>query len=63
MIQNALQSLGGIQGYGIVSLCLFFAVFTAALAWALTRQKARLDEMARLPLEENEQHRNPKDSQ
>ena len=63
MIQNALQSLAGIQSYGVISLCLFFAVFAAAMAWAFTREKAHLEEMARLPLEDNDQRNNRKDSQ
>jgi cbb3-type cytochrome oxidase subunit 3 len=55
MIQNVLRNLGGIQGYGLVSLCLFFGLFSCALAWALTRRKQDLEAMARLPLEDGEQ--------
>jgi hypothetical protein len=54
MIKNVLQTLGGIQGYGILSLCLFFSVFTAALVWALTLRRSHLEAMAKLPLEDND---------
>ena len=51
MLQNILQHLGGIQGYGLISLCLFFAVFTGIVIWALQLKRSHLDAMAQLPLE------------
>jgi hypothetical protein len=58
MIQNVLRSLGGIENYGIISLCLFITVFTAMVIWALLKKRAYLDRMAHLPLE-NETNSNP----
>lgn len=52
MIQNVLRHLGGVDVYGVLSLCLFFSIFSVSILWALTRRKAHLDEMARLPLED-----------
>ena len=47
MIQNALRTLGGIDGYGIFSLCLFITIFTLVLVWALAQKRTHLDRMAR----------------
>jgi hypothetical protein len=35
MIKNVLTHTGGIALYGIISICLFFAVFAAAVLWTL----------------------------
>jgi hypothetical protein len=55
MIQNVLRALGGIEIYGIISVCLFFVVFLAALIFAITRKKPFCQSMSALPLDdENE---------
>jgi len=51
MIQNVLHHIGGVANYGIVSLCLFFAVFASVLVWVFRLKKADLDSAAALPLE------------
>ena len=51
MIQNILRHLGGIEHYGIASLCLFCAVFTGVLIWALLQRKGHLDYMASVALD------------
>jgi hypothetical protein len=51
MIQNVLRHIGGIQPYGVVSLCLFGAVFVGVLLWALMQKKNHLDYMARVALD------------
>lgn len=53
MIQNVLQHLGGIERYGILSLCLFFLLFLLLLVWAFSLRKPHLDHMARLPLNDD----------
>ena len=53
MIQNVLQHIGGVANYGILSLCLFFAVFAGVLVWAFRLKRADLDSAAALPLEDN----------
>jgi hypothetical protein len=54
MIKNVLTSLGGIENYGILSICLFFATFLSALLWALLQKKSLVQHMAALPLDAGE---------
>ena len=51
MIQNILSHLGGVQHFGIISLCLFCAVFIGVLIWAFAQKKNHLDYMARVALD------------
>jgi len=51
MIQNLLKHLGGIEHFGIVSLCLFCTVFVGVLFWAFVQKKNHLDYMARVALD------------
>ena len=51
MIQNILRHLGGVDQYGVLSLCLFGTLFAGVLLWALVQRKGHLDHMARVPLE------------
>ncbi len=50
MFQNILHDLGGAALYGIVSICLFFFVFSISLIWAMTRRSVLLREIEQLPL-------------
>ena len=52
MIQNVLHRLGGIEAYGIHSICLFFVVFLGVLVWAFGQRASRLNRIAQIPLEE-----------
>ncbi|MBP7825128.1 MAG: CcoQ/FixQ family Cbb3-type cytochrome c oxidase assembly chaperone [Verrucomicrobia bacterium] len=52
MIKNVLEHLGGVAGYGIVSLCLFFALFAGIMIWTFRLKKTDLDAAAALPLQE-----------
>jgi hypothetical protein len=52
MIQNVLRDIGGVGIYGVISICLFFAVFTVALVWAFLHSKGFLNSMSMLPLED-----------
>ncbi len=51
MIQNILRGLGGIDGYGITSLCLFTAIAAGVVVWTCAQKRQHLDRMARVPLE------------
>jgi hypothetical protein len=51
MIQNILRHLGGIEHYGVLSLCLFCTVFVGVLVWAFLQRKTHLDYMARVALD------------
>lgn len=53
MIQNVLRELGGVGIYGVISVCLFFLVFTIAMIWALARKKSFLNSMSLLPLQDD----------
>jgi len=50
MIKDSLMEIGGVGLYGVVSVLLFFTVFTLALAWALRLRRPFLDAMGALPL-------------
>ena len=50
MIQNVLRDIGGIGLYGVISVCLFFTVFSIALVRACLLKKSFLNSMSALPL-------------
>jgi hypothetical protein len=50
MIRNVLSDIGGVGLYGVISVLLFFTVFTVALAWACCLRRPFLDAMGQLPL-------------
>lgn len=50
MIRNVLSHLGGIGLYGVVSVCLFFGVFSVAVLVALLARRSFLIRMGALPL-------------
>ena len=51
MIQNILRHLGGIQHYGVISLCLFCTIFVGVLIWAFAQKQQHLDYMAGVVLD------------
>lgn len=52
MIKQFVQDIGGVGLYGIISLCLFFSVFTGAFLWACLHKRAFCAAMSALPLED-----------
>jgi hypothetical protein len=52
MIQNVLRDIGGIGLYGVISVCLFFLVFTIALVRACLLKKPFVQSMSVLPLDD-----------
>jgi hypothetical protein len=50
-MENVLHSMGGVGVYGIISICLFFAVFTGVLVWTICLKKPYLKAMRELPLD------------
>ena len=52
MIQNVLSGIGGVGIYGVISICLFFAVFVGVLVWTIGLKKSYLNSMRELPLED-----------
>lgn len=53
MIRNVLQSIVGVEVFPVISLILFLFVFTVMLVWAIRKDKQYLEELARLPLEDD----------
>ena len=54
MIQNVLQDIGAVGLYGVISVCLFFLVFSGALLWALALKEPHLKSMSALPLDDGQ---------
>ena len=54
MIKNVASHVSGVEIYGIVSICLFFAVFAGALAWACLLTKTAVRTISSLPLDRSE---------
>ena len=53
MIENILTSIGGIGLYGVISICIFIAVFIAVAIWLLCLKKSYLTSMPLLPLQDD----------
>jgi len=51
MIEKILHFVGGIEQYGVASLCLFGAIFLTVLIWACLQKRDHLDYMARVALD------------
>jgi hypothetical protein len=62
MIKNVLSDIGGIGLYGIVSICLFFAVFTGMLIWAGRMKRSVADRLSEMPLHDGEKHSTAKEN-
>ena len=54
MIKNILTHTGGIALYGIISICLFFAVFAGAVLWTVAQRASHVRRMGELPLHDGE---------
>jgi hypothetical protein len=54
MIQNVLSGIDGVGIYGVISICIFVAVFLGVVAWLLGLKKNYLQTMQQLPLEEDD---------
>jgi hypothetical protein len=53
MIKNVLTHIGGVEVYGVISVCLFFTVFSVAVVLALRMKKSVVNRMSTLPLEDS----------
>ena len=54
MIQNIMHRMEGISLFGVFSICLFFAFFSAMLIWAAWLKRDYLKSMSELPLDGGE---------
>jgi hypothetical protein len=53
MIEHAISRIGGVGVFGVISICLFFAVFVGVLVWTFCLKKPYLNAMRQLPLEDS----------
>jgi cbb3-type cytochrome oxidase subunit 3 len=53
MIRNVLESIDGVDIYPIISLTIFFTLFTAALVYAFRANKDSIKTLAELPLKDS----------
>jgi hypothetical protein len=51
MIEKVLSNMGGVDAYGVISICIFFACFGGILLWAFSLKKTYLNSMRDLPLD------------
>ena len=51
-MNQIIDKLGGIEAFGIFSICLFVVVFTASMVLAFCLKKPFLKTMSALPLED-----------
>jgi hypothetical protein len=54
MIKNVLSDIGGVGIYGVISICLFFAVFVGAILVSLLMARHTTEKMGALPLDDGE---------
>ena len=54
MIKNVLQEVGGLGAYALISLLLFFTVFTGAIVFTFLQRASLCRKMESLPLEDEE---------
>ena len=52
MVENVLSRIGGVSVYGIISICLFFAIFIGVLVWMVGLKKSYIKQMRELPLDD-----------
>jgi cbb3-type cytochrome oxidase subunit 3 len=55
MIRNVLESIDGVDIYPIISLTIFFTLFTAALVYAFRANKDSIKALSELPLKDSEE--------
>ena len=54
IVINTLEQIGGVEIYPIISLVLFFILFSAMVYLVMTSKEEYIEEMKNLPLDDNE---------
>ena len=49
MVENVMHGIGSMSLYGILSSCLFIAVFVGVLVWTISLRQPYLKSMRELP--------------
>ena len=52
MIENVLSHMDGVGIYGVISICIFFAVFIIVTIWMFRLKQPYLRSMSELPLDD-----------
>ena len=53
MFSQNLSSIDGVSIFPIISLVLFFVMFSGVLYWVLKKDKSYMEELASIPLQDN----------
>jgi len=53
MFSQNLSSIDGVSIFPIISLVLFFVIFSGILFWTLKKDKSYMEKLANIPLQEN----------
>ncbi len=53
MFSQNLSSIDGVSIFPIISLVLFFVIFSSVLYWVLKQDKSDMDNLASIPLQDN----------
>ena len=53
MFSQNLSSIDGVSIFPIISLVLFFAIFSGVLYWVLKKDKSYMESLASMPLQDN----------
>ena len=54
IVINTLEQIGGVEIYPIISLIIFFVLFSAVAYLSLTAKKEYIDEMKQMPFKEGD---------
>lgn len=53
MFSQNLSSIDGVSIFPIISLVLFFVIFSGVLYWVLKKDKSYMESLANMPLQDN----------
>lgn len=54
IVINTLEQIGGVEIYPIISLLIFFILFSAMVYLVMTSKKEYIDEMKNMPLDDGD---------
>jgi hypothetical protein len=52
MLRDIFKSVGGIEGYGMISMMIFVVFFTLLVLYALSLKKEEVEDFSRMPLDD-----------
>lgn len=57
-IKHNMETISGIEIYPIIALLIFFLFFTGLIVWVFTYKKSVINEISRLPLQNDNENEN-----